>query len=87
VGTDINRNWPYKWSVSGGASTNPCAEDYKGTAGGSATENPVLSSYLAKIKAAQGLELYIDIHSYSQLFMTRKAPLISSDAKHQTDNQ
>src|SRR4051812_7154726 len=30
VGRDINRNWPYMWSVPGGASTDPCAEDYKG---------------------------------------------------------
>jgi murein tripeptide amidase MpaA len=30
VGRDINRNWPYQWSVTGGASTNPCSETYKG---------------------------------------------------------
>lgn len=30
VGRDINRNWPYQWSATGGASTNPCSETYKG---------------------------------------------------------
>lgn len=72
VGHDINRNWPYKWSVSGGASTNPCAEDFKGTAQSDAPETTVMAAWLGKIKSAQGLKLYIDWHSYSQLFMTRK---------------
>lgn len=70
MGHDINRNWPYQWSVSGGASTNPCAEDFKGAAAGDAPETQALSAKLASIKAAQGLKLYIDFHSYSQLFMT-----------------
>lgn len=70
LGHDINRNWPYQWSVSGGASTNPCAEDFKGTAAGDAPETTSLVSKLTSIKAAQGLKLYIDWHSYSQLFMT-----------------
>ena len=30
LGHDINRNWPYMWNVPGGASTDPCAEDFKG---------------------------------------------------------
>lgn len=30
VGRDINRNWPYQWSATGGASTDPCSETYKG---------------------------------------------------------
>jgi murein tripeptide amidase MpaA len=70
IGHDINRNWPYMWSVSGGASTNPCAQDFKGTAQGDAPETAALSSWLLKIKSAQGLKLFIDYHSYSQLFMT-----------------
>lgn len=72
IGHDINRNWPYMWSVSGGASTNPCAEDFKGSSQGDAPETKALSAYLQSIKTAQGLKLYIDYHSYSQLFMTRK---------------
>ncbi|KAK3309410.1 carboxypeptidase A2 [Chaetomium strumarium] len=70
LGHDINRNWPYQWSVSGGASTNPCAEDFKGRAAGDAPETAVLSSWLRTTKASQGVKLYIDWHSYSQLFMT-----------------
>ncbi|KXX80208.1 Metallocarboxypeptidase A [Madurella mycetomatis] len=70
VGHDINRNWPYQWSISGGASTNPCAQDFKGRREGDAPETAVLSSWLRTVKANQGLKLYIDWHSYSQLFMT-----------------
>ncbi|KAH9221742.1 hypothetical protein DL95DRAFT_511617 [Leptodontidium sp. 2 PMI_412] len=70
VGRDVNRNWPYQWAVPGGASTNPCDETFKGLAAGDATENQVLVAYTNKVAAAQGLQLYIDVHSYSQLFMT-----------------
>ncbi|OAA72837.1 carboxypeptidase A1 precursor [Akanthomyces lecanii RCEF 1005] len=70
LGHDINRNWPYKWDVPGGASTNPCAEDFRGVSAGDAPETKALSAFLQKTKNAQGLKLYIDYHSYSQLFMT-----------------
>jgi hypothetical protein len=71
-----------QWSVSGGASTNPCAEDFKGTSQADAPETQALSSYIKSIKSAQGLKLFIDYHSYSQLFMTREytlSNLIPSD--------
>ncbi|TQV93843.1 carboxypeptidase A1 precursor [Cordyceps javanica] len=70
LGHDINRNWPYKWDLSGGASDNPCADDFRGRSAGDAPETKSLSGFLQKIKNAQGLKLYIDYHSYSQLFMT-----------------
>ncbi|KAK1624894.1 zinc carboxypeptidase [Colletotrichum phormii] len=70
IGHDINRNWPFQWSVTGGASTDPCAEDFKGLSQGDAPETAALSAWLAKIKSAQGLKLFIDFHAYSQLFMT-----------------
>ncbi|OHW99939.1 zinc carboxypeptidase [Colletotrichum incanum] len=70
IGHDINRNWPFQWSVTGGASTDPCAEDFKGVSQGDAPETAALSAWLAKTKSAQGLKLFIDFHAYSQLFMT-----------------
>ncbi|WQF87076.1 Putative peptidase M14, carboxypeptidase A, carboxypeptidase, activation peptide [Colletotrichum destructivum] len=70
IGHDINRNWPFQWSVTGGASTNPCDEDFKGVTQGDAPETAALSAWLARTKAAQGLKLFIDFHAYSQLFMT-----------------
>ncbi|OAA54702.1 carboxypeptidase A1 precursor [Cordyceps fumosorosea ARSEF 2679] len=70
LGHDINRNWPYQWNVGGGASTNPCADDFRGASAGDAPETKSLSGFLQSVKNAQGLKLYIDYHSYSQLFMT-----------------
>lgn len=70
IGRDINRNWPYQWDVPGGASSDPCDLTFKGTSPGDSTELPVLSSYLNRLAADTGVKLYIDFHSYSQLFMT-----------------
>ncbi|KAK6531766.1 hypothetical protein TWF694_002935 [Orbilia ellipsospora] len=69
IGTDINRNWDYKWNLSGGASTSKCAEDYKGTAAGSTAEFKGLSAFLKNLKDTVGVKLYIDYHSYSQLIL------------------
>ncbi|PFH55913.1 hypothetical protein XA68_17398 [Ophiocordyceps unilateralis] len=69
AGTDINRNWPYKWDGPG-SSTNPCAEDYRGEEAGDGAETKSLVGFLQQIKDRQGMKLYIDFHSYSQLFMT-----------------
>ena len=73
LGTDINRNWNYQWSTPGGSSTDPCAQDYRGSGPSSAPENVGLTAFVNKLaQSATGLKLYIDYHSYSQLFMTRK---------------
>ncbi|KAJ4290567.1 hypothetical protein N0V90_010784 [Kalmusia sp. IMI 367209] len=69
VGTDINRNWPNHWDQKAGASTSPCAEDYKGQAAGDTVENKALKAQLDGIAAGKGVQLYMDIHSYSQLWM------------------
>jgi murein tripeptide amidase MpaA len=70
LGTDINRNWNYQWSSTGGASTSPCAQDFKGSGAASAAETKALTSFAQNLKNTQGLKLYIDWHSYSQLFMS-----------------
>ncbi|CCX32640.1 hypothetical protein FPQ18DRAFT_312953 [Pyronema domesticum] len=69
-GTDINRNWAAQWAVTGGASTNPCDQDFKGPSVGSTPEYKALSSFQDAKAKAQGVIMYMDIHSYSQLWMT-----------------
>jgi carboxypeptidase A4 len=69
VGTDINRNWNAGWST-GGSSTDPCAEDYRGPSATSAPETKGLSSYLSSLASTSGVQMYTDFHSYSQLWMT-----------------
>ncbi|KAL8834691.1 MAG: hypothetical protein Q9170_003635 [Blastenia crenularia] len=71
LGHDINRNWNYQWSTPGGSSTDPCAQDFRGAAAADAPETVVLANFVNKLAAsAQKLKLFIDYHSYSQLFMT-----------------
>ncbi|KAL9035342.1 MAG: hypothetical protein Q9180_004914, partial [Flavoplaca navasiana] len=71
LGHDINRNWNYQWATPGGASTDPCAQDFKGLQPSDAPETTVLASFVNRLAAsAQKLKLFIDYHSYSQLFMT-----------------
>jgi hypothetical protein len=69
VGTDVNRNWPYKWEVPGGASTNPCSETYKGEAAGDTPENKALVKFTQTLAAGRGIKLYIDWHSYGQYIL------------------
>ncbi|KAK3313606.1 hypothetical protein B0H66DRAFT_577562 [Apodospora peruviana] len=69
VGTDINRNWPYKWELTNGASTNPCAETYKGVAAGDTPENKGLVAFTKSLAAGKGIKLYIDWHSFGQYIL------------------
>ncbi|KAK5659583.1 hypothetical protein OQA88_785 [Cercophora sp. LCS_1] len=87
VGHDINRNWPYQWSVSGGASTSPCDQDFKGKAQGDSPETAALSSWLKATKASQGIKLFIDWHAYSQLFMTPYGYSCTATATKNTELQ
>ncbi|OAA58031.1 carboxypeptidase [Niveomyces insectorum RCEF 264] len=70
VGRDINRNWPIAWAAGGGSSEDPCAPDYRGGAQADAPETAALTTWLHGVQQAQGIKLYIDYHSYGQLFMT-----------------
>lgn len=70
IGRDINRNWPHKsWSQAQGASTSPCAEDYKGPSAGDGVETKALKAQLDGLAKGKGIQLYMDIHAYSQLWM------------------
>lgn len=68
VGTDVNRNWPYQWSVPGGSSTNACDETYRGLAAGDTPENKGLLGHINSISSA-GIKWYVDWHSFSQLIL------------------
>lgn len=70
IGTDINRNWATGWSVTGGSSTNPCDETFRGTAALSSPEGTGLAAFSRTVRDRQGVKMYMDWHSYSQLWMT-----------------
>lgn len=69
-GRDINRNWETNWDASTrGASDDECSQVYRGVRPRDAPENAALDDYLRKIRDEQGIKLYIDWHSYSQLIL------------------
>lgn len=57
------------WNITGGASTNPCDEDYKGKEANDAPETRALSDFITKIRDTQKIRAFIDWHSYAQLIL------------------
>ncbi|KAF9051992.1 putative carboxypeptidase [Panaeolus papilionaceus] len=69
-GRDLNRNWNVAWSQTNGASTSPCSETYKGQAAADTPEVRGLSAFIdARASSSAGAKMFVDWHSYSQLFM------------------
>ncbi|KAK5642383.1 hypothetical protein RI129_008550 [Pyrocoelia pectoralis] len=66
MGTDANRNFEFYWGLSG-ASSNPCADTYKGPKPFSEVETQNLRDYLLKIK--KNAKLYLTFHSYGNLIL------------------
>ncbi|OHE96866.1 zinc carboxypeptidase, partial [Colletotrichum orchidophilum] len=69
VGRDPNRNWPYKWELTGGASTSACSETYKGAAAADTPEIKGLKAQIDSLSASRGITLYLDVHSYGQYIL------------------
>lgn len=71
VGTDLNRNWNFKWGCCGGSSGNTGSETYRGRAAESAPEVKVVSDFVRsrKVNGKQRIKAAIDFHTYSELVM------------------
>ncbi|XP_033123555.1 carboxypeptidase A2-like [Anneissia japonica] len=67
-GTDPNRNWDYKWGGEG-ASTWACSLTYRGSGPHSEVEIKAVTDYLMKVKKTQDVRVFVDWHSYSQLWL------------------
>jgi murein tripeptide amidase MpaA len=65
IGTDINRNFKFKWGTVG-AVTDPCREEYLGSSAHSTAEAFGLDSY---VRSLPNVVSYFDIHSYTQKFL------------------
>ncbi len=80
-GTDLNRNYVFKWGCCGGSSGSPCNETYRGPSAGSEPETQAAMTYMASIfpdqrgpgdtdpAPADATGIYIDLHSYSELVL------------------
>lgn len=83
-GTDLNRNWDFRWGCCGGSSSAPCATTYRGPSAASEPEALAFQAYQAAIyqdyRPGDPLDLtipasldaeglYIDFHSFGQVML------------------
>jgi len=71
VGTDLNRNWNYKWGCCGGSSGSTSSETYRGAAAESAPEVKVVADFVRSrvVGGVQQIKAGIDFHTYSELVL------------------
>ncbi|MEO6194080.1 MAG: M14 family zinc carboxypeptidase [Thermoanaerobaculia bacterium] len=71
VGTDLNRNFGYKWGCCGGSSGSTGSDTYRGPAAFSAPETAALRDFVASrvIGGTQQITSHIDFHTYGELVM------------------
>ncbi|MBK6727377.1 MAG: hypothetical protein IPG63_08985 [Xanthomonadales bacterium] len=85
IGTDLNRNFPFYWSlVSGGSSSYTCESTYRGPSAMSEPETQAVNTYLNGLfpdtrggvensltepASADTRGAYFDLHSYSRIVM------------------
>jgi hypothetical protein len=71
IGTDLNRNWGYKWGCCGGSSGTTSSETYRGPSLFSAPETQVVRDFVNSrvIGGTQQITTHIDFHTYAELVM------------------
>ncbi|MFF8354160.1 M14 family metallopeptidase [Streptomyces chartreusis] len=71
VGTDLNRNWAYRWGCCGGSSGSTSSETYRGTSAESAPEVKVVANFVRTrvVGGKQQITAGIDFHTYSELVL------------------
>ena len=71
VGTDLNRNWGYRWGCCGGSSGTTSSETYRGPSAFSAPETTLLRNFVNSrvIGGKQQISVAIDFHTYSELIL------------------
>jgi carboxypeptidase T len=71
VGTDLNRNWDYRWGCCGGSSGTTSSETYRGASAFSAPETTVVRNFVNSrvIGGKQQITVAIDFHTYQELVL------------------
>jgi len=71
VGTDLNRNWNYRWGCCGGSSGSTSSETYRGASAESAPEVKVVADFVRSrvVGGVQQIKAGIDFHTYSELVL------------------
>ncbi len=71
VGTDLNRNYGYKWGCCGGSSGSPSSDTYRGPSAFSAPETQRIRDFISGrvVGGKQQIKTAITFHSYAQLVL------------------
>lgn len=71
IGTDLNRNWSYKFDCCGGSSDLKSSDTYHGPVAFSAPETTALKTFVLgrKVGGVQQIAMHLDIHTYSELVL------------------
>ena len=71
IGTDLNRNYGYRWGGGGRTSKNPLAITYRGPSAFSAPETRAIRDFLASrvVDGTQQIKASISFHEYGRLVM------------------
>ena len=71
VGTDLNRNYGYKWGCCGGSSSFPSSETYRGSAAFSAPEMARVRNFINSrvVGGKQQIKSSITFHTYAELVL------------------
>jgi murein tripeptide amidase MpaA len=70
-GTDLNRNWGYRWGCCGGSSGSTGSETYRGPSAFSAPETQRLRDFTNSrvVGGVQQIKSHIDWHTFSELIL------------------
>ena len=71
IGTDLNRNYGYKWGCCGGSSGFPSSETYRGASAFSAPETQRIRDFINSrvVGGKQQIKTSITFHSYAKLVL------------------
>ena len=71
IGTDLNRNYGYKWGCCGGSSGLPSSDTYRGSAAFSAPETQRIRDFINSrvVNGRQQIKTSITFHSYARLVL------------------
>lgn len=71
IGTDLNRNYDYRWACCGGSSGNPASLLYRGAGPFSAPESRVIRDFVQSrvINGVQQIKSHITLHTNGQLIL------------------
>jgi hypothetical protein len=69
-GVDLNRNFPYQWNSTYGASTDSCSHSYRGVSPSSEHEVQSVVNFLQRNKTSQPkFHAYFNLHAYGRFWL------------------